>query len=81
MTASDLRSVLEVPVTPVTMDTSRFLIHAETNASVDSRYATLADCRLADLQTCRLADLQTCRLADLQTWRVSTPVVLTQNHF
>ena len=46
------------------------------------RLADLQTCRLADLQTCRLADLQTCRLlADLQTWRVSTPVVLTQNHF
>ena len=45
------------------------------------RLADLQTCRLADLQTCRLADLQTCRLVDVQTWRVSTPVVLTQNHF
>ena len=47
----------------------------------DLQTCRLQTCRLADLQTCRLADLQTCRLVDLQTWRVSTPVVLTQNHF
>ena len=67
-------------------------LHSNQNTkflTVLPRCATLADCRLADLQTCRpadlqtcrLADLQTCRLVDLQTWRVSTPVVLTQNHF
>ena len=37
-----------------------------------------AVCDTRRLQTCRLADLQT---LDLQTWRVSTLVVLTQNHF
>ena len=50
-------------------------------ASFSRDYEELFEMRCATLADCRLADLQTCRPADLQTWRVSTPVVLIQNHF